>query len=63
MGSVTELIFDRPSDVCDVCGEIVQAGDWPFCASPANPEGHTRGAYGWRMRMSMKTQGWTRRVR
>lgn len=48
---------------CDDCGERYAEGDWPFCTSTANPEGHQRGAYGFKMAMGMKTQGWTRRER
>lgn len=48
---------------CEDCGELVWVGDWPFCASPHNPAGHAKGAYGWKMRMGMKVQGWNRRER
>lgn len=30
---------------CDACGDYFVEGDWPFCVSPRNPEGHKRGAY------------------
>lgn len=54
----TELI----AEACDECGEWVRVGGWPFCASDRNPEGHAKGAaYDFKMAMSMKTQGWTRR--
>jgi hypothetical protein len=61
MDSVTELIFDEPVTVCEDCNELMFTGDWPFCASVRNPEGHTKGTYGWKMKMGMKVQGWTRR--
>jgi hypothetical protein len=32
---------------CDRCGETLHAGDWPFCASERNPEGHAKGTYRW----------------
>lgn len=51
------------SEECPSCGERVWIGDWPFCASLANPTGHTRGTYRFRMKFTMKTQGWTRRER
>lgn len=61
---LTEIIFDpHEYAVCDDCGEIYMHGDWPFCASERNPEGHAKGTYGWRVGFSMKTQGWTRRER
>jgi hypothetical protein len=51
-------------DYCADCGEPVPIGGWPFCASDHNPEGHAKGAaYGFRMKFTMKTQGWTRRER
>jgi hypothetical protein len=48
---------------CDLCGKPVWVGCWPYCASAANPEGHSKGAYAFKMGFSMKTQGWTRRER
>lgn len=56
-------VDEKASDCCKSCGEAVKEGDWPYCRSKANPEGHTRGAYTFKMHMSMKTQGWTRRPR
>lgn len=54
----------RRVDKCEVCGEPVPIGSWPYCASPANPDGHARGAaYAFKMAMSMKTNGWSRRER
>lgn len=50
-------------DKCDVCGEIVPIPGWPFCRSEQNPDGHERGTYRWKTKFSMKTQGWTRRLR
>lgn len=55
--------FDKPpkATTCAECGERYAEGDWPFCISAANPEGHSKGAYGFRMGFKMATQGWTRR--
>lgn len=30
---------------CEKCGDEYSEGDWPFCASERNPEGHKRGSY------------------
>jgi hypothetical protein len=50
-------------EVCDACGEPVPVGAWPFCASDANPAGHSKGTYRWKTKFTMKTSGWTRRER
>jgi len=50
-------------DICEVCGQVVPIGGWPFCKSERNPKGHMRGTYGWMTKFGMKVQGWTRRER
>lgn len=40
----------RANITCPNCGALYLEGDWPFCASKANPQGHSRGTYGFRMR-------------
>lgn len=57
--------WDDPVEriTCEKCGERYAEGDWPYCASKANHEGHSKGAYGFKMKFPMKTQGWTRRER
>lgn len=52
------------TEQCDACGQPVPIGGWPWCASPQNPEGHAKGVnYSWKAGFSMRTQGWTRRLR
>lgn len=56
--TMTDLMVAPESfDVCGECGEIVATGDWPFC-----PHGRG-GAYGFKMGMSMRTNGWNRSKR
>lgn len=45
---------------CDDCGEVLEEGFWPFCFSRVNPEGHSKGVYGFKTKMSMKLNGWNR---
>lgn len=53
-----------PGERCNDCGEVVPIGGWAFCKSERNPDGHAKGAaYSFKMHMSMKTHGWTRRER
>jgi hypothetical protein len=71
----TELHFDTSTPggrealahvvaaTCDDCGEFVPIPGWPFCRSEQNPDGHERGTYRWKTKFSMKTHGWTRRLR
>lgn len=40
--------------MCEECGEVYGEGDWPFCASPRNPDGHRRGAYTFKMASGMR---------
>lgn len=53
----------KDESVCADCGERVPIGGWPFCKSARNPAGHAWGTYAWKMKMSMKTEGWSRRER
>jgi hypothetical protein len=54
----------EPVETCSDCGHWVTVGDWPFCATPANPDGHAKGsAYSFQMRMDMQTNGWSRSKR
>ena len=55
--------LQAPAVKCSMCGKMVKVGDWPYCASDRNPAGHERGTYSWRDNFSMKTQGWTRRMK
>ena len=41
-----DLIPDG-EEYCEVCGQVLRIGAWPFCSSPSNPQGHARGCYGW----------------
>lgn len=49
-GPVLRLVPRPHETLCPECGEPFAEGEWPFCASKANPEGHRRGTYGFRMR-------------
>lgn len=40
-----------PRTTCDDCGERYAEGDWPFCVSERNPEGHAKGAYAFNIAM------------
>lgn len=46
---------------CSSCGVFYAEGEWPYCVSARNPGGHGRGVYAFKMAMSMKTNGWSRR--
>lgn len=36
-----------PRTQCELCGEVYSVGDWPWCRSERNPDGHQKGNYGW----------------
>lgn len=52
-----ELEFHR--GLCIDCGEPVPVGGWPFCQSKANPAGHEKGTYGFKM-SSVLAKKWER---